>query len=86
MSRDCVQLEMNFNGSEGNLFRSRLETGDFQILAEIALPEGEISSDEISGRYADFEYLVLSRKTPTSLAITTENLTQTDPVLPCKPR
>ena len=81
MSRDCVQLEMNFNGNEGNLFRSRMDTGDFQILAEIALPEGEISSDEISGRYTDFEYLVLSRKTPTSLAFTTENLTGTDPVL-----
>ncbi|MBO5695477.1 MAG: methylenetetrahydrofolate reductase C-terminal domain-containing protein [Lentisphaeria bacterium] len=81
MSRNCIQLEMNFNGTEGNLFRSRLETGEFQILAEIPLPESEISTDEISGRYADYEYLVLGRKTPTSLAITTENLTSIDPVL-----
>ena len=81
MSRNSIQLEMNFNGSEENLFRSRLEAGEFQILAEIALPEGEISADEINGRYADFEYLVLGRKTPTSLAFTTENLTNTDPVL-----
>lgn len=81
MSRNCIQLEMNFNGNEGNIFRSRLETGDFQILAEIPLPEGESSSDEINGRYADFEYLVLGRKTPASLAFTTENLTSTDPVL-----
>ena len=81
MSRNSIQLEMNFNGSEENLFRSRLESGEFQILAEIALPEGEISADEINGRYADFEYLVLGRKTPTSLAFTTENLTNTDPVL-----
>ena len=62
MSRNSIQLEMNFNGSEENLFRSRLESGEFQILAEIALPEGEISADEINGRYADFEYLVLGRK------------------------
>lgn len=81
MSRNSIQLEMNFNGSEENLFRSRLESGEFQILAEIALPEGEISADEINGRYADFEYLVLGRKNPTSLAFTTENLTNTDPVL-----
>lgn len=81
MSRNSIQLEMNFNGSEENLFRSRLESGEFQILAEIALPEGEISADEINGRYTDFEYLVLGRKTPTSLAFTTENLTNTDPVL-----
>ena len=66
MSRNCVQLEMNFNGNEGNLFRSRMESGDFQILAEVALPEGEITSDEIAGRYSDFEFLVLGRKTPPS--------------------
>ena len=38
MGKDCIQLEMNFNGSAGNSFGAHLKSGEFQMLVELPLP------------------------------------------------
>lgn len=69
MKADCIQLEMNFNGSERNRFKENLENGEFQVLAEIDIPSSDTRMQDAVSLNADMEYLVLSRrKTPSALA------------------
>lgn len=81
MDKNCIQLEMNFEGRAGNHFRTCLDAGIFQILAELPVPDASLSTDEVKAKYADFEYLVLSRKTPTALAFTDAIPDAMDPVI-----
>ncbi len=70
MAQSSVQLEMNFDGSEGNVFGARLDTGHFQILLELPLPGADTAIEDAVARYADMEYLALSRREPVALAFT----------------
>lgn len=70
MGKDCIQLEMNFNGSAGNSFGAHLKSGEFQMLVELPLPGADAKIADAVSKYADFEYLVLRSKIPAALAFT----------------
>ncbi len=61
MEKNCIQLEMNFNGSDRNQFRFNLDEGVFQVLAEIPLPDAENSAANAVAKYSDYEYVTLGR-------------------------
>ena len=53
MSRNCIQLEMNFNGSFENRFKDRLDNGEFQIFAELTAPSADTRLEDAVQRFAD---------------------------------
>ncbi len=61
MSRNSIQLEMNFNGSFENRFKDRLDNGEFQIFAELKAPSADTRLEDAAQRYSEFEYATLSR-------------------------
>jgi len=73
MGKDCIQLEMNFNGSSGNSFGAHLKSGEFQMLVELPLPGADAKVADTASKYADYEYLVLKSKIPAALAFTDEH-------------
>ncbi len=62
MEKNCIQLEMNFNGSDRNQFRTNLDEGIFQVLAEVPLPSADVPAADAAAMFSDYEYLVLSRQ------------------------
>lgn len=80
MDKNCIQLEMNFNGTDGNTFLSRLDSASFQILAEIPVPPAETKIADAVARYSDFEYAALDHNT--SLSFVSETVTSTGTVDP----
>ena len=72
MKSDCIQLEMNFEGNTENIFRKRLNNGEFQVLAEIALPSANARIREEAEKYAEYEMIALRSKMPAGLAFVDE--------------
>ena len=72
MKSDCIQLEMNFEGNTENIFRKRLNNGEFQVLAEIALPSANARVREEAEKYAEYEMIALRSKMPAGLALVDE--------------
>ena len=66
-----LQLDMNFDGNKCNKFRSALENGEFTVLLECSLPDGEIDRDGAESRLKQFEKAVLDHTSlNTGLALT----------------
>ncbi len=57
LTHKSIQLELNFNGSQRNLFRERIQQGNFQVLAEVRTPFADTQLKDAVARYADFQYL-----------------------------
>ena len=62
--RNSIQMELNFAGSEQNIFRDRVENGVFQVLAEIHTPSADTKMEHAVQRYADFAYLTEAFRIP----------------------
>ena len=68
-----LQLDMNFDGVQGNRLRSALESGRFTVLVEASLPEDEIDRKSAADRLGILEKNVLAcskENFNTALAIT----------------
>ena len=78
---DSIQLEMNFNGNDRNIFKNNLDNGTFQILTELSLPKADTPPAEAAARYADLEYLIMGRKEPAGIAFIDDAPDAVDPVL-----
>ena len=64
MIREAIQLEMNFDGTDENRFKQRFDLGEFQLIAELAVPSADTPLADAVRRAADFEYLVHSQEGP----------------------
>ena len=64
MTREAIQLEMNFEGTNENRFKQRLDLGEFQLIAELPVPSADTPLADAVRRAADFEYLVHSQEHP----------------------
>ena len=56
-----IQLEMNFDGAQGNRFREKMNNGIFQVFLEITPPSDQILMEDAVARFAEVEYAVSSR-------------------------
>ena len=56
-----IQLEMNFDGAQGNRFREKMNNGVFQVFLEITPPSDQILMEDAVARFAEVEYAVSSR-------------------------
>lgn len=83
LKRDSVQMELNFNGSRRNRFRSRVNDGIFQVLAEVPVPGADSRIEDAVARLSDFQYLTEADPDTiaSGLAITTAADNTVDPVL-----
>ena len=64
MTREAIQLEMNFDGTEENRFKQRFDLGEFQLIAELPVPSADTPLADAVRRASDFEYLVHSQEHP----------------------
>ena len=64
MIRESIQLEMNFEGTNENRFKQRLDLGEFQLIAELPVPSADTPLADAVRRASDFEYLVHSQEGP----------------------
>ena len=67
--RDSIQMELNFFGSQQNIFRERIQNGEFQILAEIHAPSADTKLEHALQRNNDYAYVTAASKIPASLAL-----------------
>ena len=67
--RDSIQMELNFSGSRQNIFRERIQNGEFQILAEIHAPSADTKLEHAVQRNSDYAYVAAASKVPASLAL-----------------
>ena len=83
LKRNSVQMELNFNGSGRNRFRSRVNEGIFQILAEVPVPGADSKIEDAVARLSDFQYLTEagSDASAAGLAFTDTADDSMDPVL-----
>lgn len=82
LKRDSVQMELNFNGTQRNLFRSRVGDGVFQVLAEIPVPGADSKLEDAAARFSDFQYLTETSSSPSAgLAFVSTAADPMDPVL-----
>ena len=66
-----IQLEMNFDGPQGNRFRDKMNDGIFQVLLEVTPPPEQVPMEDAVARFAEVEYAVSSRTDlPAALAFT----------------
>lgn len=66
-----IQLEMNFDGPQGNRFRDKMNDGIFQVLLEVTPPSEQVPMEDAVARFAEVEYAVSSRTDlPAALAFT----------------
>lgn len=56
-----IQLELNFNGRDGNRFKEHLDNGDFTVLIETHAPPGDIKKADAEELGAEMEYTVSAR-------------------------
>lgn len=56
-----IQLELNFNGEEGNRFKEHLDNGDFTVLLEMHAPPGNTKMEDAVEEGAEMEYTVSAR-------------------------
>lgn len=71
MKKSGIQLEMNFDGLQGNRFKDKLDNGVFQLLVEINPPQDNLSLDDAVARFAEIEYVVSAKQDfPAALAFT----------------
>lgn len=56
-----IQLEMNFDGLQGNRFRDKMDNGIFQVLLEVTPPPEQVPMEDAVARFAEVEYAVSSR-------------------------
>ena len=54
------QLEMNFIGTDGNVFKDRLDRADFSVLLEIRVPSADSSLQAVVSKYSELERLASS--------------------------
>lgn len=74
MKNDSIQLEMNFNGSLENHFKTKLDNGDFHVLVELAVPSADTPMQDAVRKCADFEYAIHSQELPdASIAFVDQN-------------
>ncbi len=73
MTHQSIQLEMNFDGTNENTFKRRLDSGDFQVIAELPVPSADTQDSDAVRKYADFEYLIHAQENPNSLIAFTCN-------------
>ena len=64
MTRESIQLEMNFDGTNENRFKQRFDLGEFQLVAELPVPSADTPLADAVRRASDFEYLVHSQERP----------------------
>ena len=64
MTRESIQLEMNFDGTDENRFKQRFDLGEFQLIAELPVPSADTPLADAVRRASDFEYLVHSQERP----------------------
>ena len=64
MTREAIQLEMNFDGTDENRFKQRFDLGEFQFIAELHIPSADTPLADAVRRASDFEYLVHSQEGP----------------------
>lgn len=64
MTQQQIQLEINFNKSEENAFRTRLNNAEFQITVELPVPSADTPLVEAVRKYADFADFIKSRENP----------------------
>lgn len=82
LKRDSVQMELNFNGSRRNRFRSRVSEGVFQVLVEIPVPGADSRLEDAVARFSDFQYLTeASSPVAAGLAFVNTASDPMDPVL-----
>lgn len=82
LKRDSVQMELNFNGSRRNLFRSRVAEGVFQVLAEVSVPGADSKLEDAVARFSDFQYLTeASSPVAAGLAFVNTSSDPMDPIL-----
>ena len=73
MTRESIQLEMNFDGTNENRFKQRFDLGEFQLVAELPVPSADTPLADAVHRAADFEYLIHSQEHPkASIAFVSE--------------
>ena len=66
-----IQLELNFNGVEGNRFKEHLDNGNFTVLIEMHSPPGNTKAEDACEIGSEMEYTVSARtKVFASLALT----------------
>ncbi|MBR2364767.1 MAG: methylenetetrahydrofolate reductase C-terminal domain-containing protein [Lentisphaeria bacterium] len=66
-----IQLELNFNGVEGNRFKEHLDNGNFTVLIEMHSPPGNTKMADAYELGAEMEYTVCARtKVFSALAFT----------------
>ena len=56
-----IQLELNFNGINGNRFKEHLDNGDFTVLIESHAPPGNIRKEDARDLGTELEYTVSAR-------------------------
>ncbi|MBO4304922.1 MAG: hypothetical protein J6A21_10090, partial [Lentisphaeria bacterium] len=56
-----IQLELNFNGVNGNRFKEHLDNGDFTVLIEMHAPPENTGAEEAFELGAEMEYAVCAR-------------------------
>ena len=56
-----IQLELNFNGINGNRFKEHLDNGDFTVLIETHAPPGNIRKEDARDLGTELEYTVSAR-------------------------
>ena len=59
---NCIQLEMNFNGSEGNRMKEHLDEGTFQVFVELNTPSADTKVEDAAARVQEMEYMTLARR------------------------
>ena len=59
---NCIQLEMNFNGSEGNRMKEHLDEGIFQVFVELNTPSADTKLEDAAARFQEMEYMTLARR------------------------
>lgn len=64
MTRESIQLEMNFDGTNENRFKQRFDLGEFQLIAELPVPSADTPLADAVRRASDFEYLIHSQEGP----------------------
>ena len=66
-----IQLEMNFDGPQGNRFRDKMNNGVFQVLLEVTPPQDQVPLEDAVARFAEIEYTVSAcTALPAALAFT----------------
>lgn len=69
------QLEMNFSGTDGNVFKDRLDHADFSALLEIKVPGSDSDLAAVVSKYAELEQLASScADFPCGLAFTDDSV------------